>query len=92
MEEAMGETYGELCAIRDRLEAHYKDMQDMEFTIQQNKLWMLQTRSGKRTARASIRIACDMVDEGVISKEDAVNRIDPMQLDQLLHPMLDPDA
>ncbi len=92
MEEAMGETYGELCAIRDRLEAHYKDMQDMEFTIQQNKLWMLQTRSGKRTARASLRIACDMVDEGVISKEDAVNRIDPMQLDQLLHPMLDPDA
>lgn len=92
MEEAMGETYGELCAIRDRLEAHYKDMQDMEFTIQQNKLWMLQTRSGKRTARASLRIACDMVDEGVISKEEAVNRIDPMQLDQLLHPMLDPDA
>ena len=92
MEEAMGETYSELCAIRDRLEAHYKDMQDMEFTIQQNKLWMLQTRSGKRTARASLRIACDMVDEGVISKEEAVNRIDPMQLDQLLHPMLDPDA
>ena len=92
MEEAMPETYGELCAIRDRLEAHYKDMQDMEFTIQQNRLWMLQTRSGKRTAKAALKIACDMVDEGVISKVDAVNRIDPMQLDQLLHPMLDPKA
>jgi len=92
MEEAMPETYAELCAFRDRLEAHYKDMQDMEFTIQQNRLWMLQTRSGKRTARAALKIACDMVDEGVISKVDAVNRIDPMQLDQLLHPMLDPNA
>lgn len=92
MEEAMPETFAELCDIRDRLEAHYKDMQDMEFTIQQDRLWMLQTRGGKRTARAALRIACDMVDEGVISKEDAVRRIDPMQLDQLLHPMLDPDA
>ncbi len=92
MEEAMPKTYGELCAIRDRLEAHYKDMQDMEFTIQQNRLWMLQTRSGKRTAKAALKIACDMVDEGLISKEEAVNRIDPMQLDQLLHPMLDPKA
>ena len=92
MEEAMPETFAELCNIRDRLEAHYKDMQDMEFTIQQDRLWMLQTRGGKRTARAALRIACDMVDEGVISKEDAVRRIDPMQLDQLLHPMLDPDA
>ncbi len=92
MEEAMGETFAELCAIRERLEAHYKDMQDMEFTIQQNKLWMLQTRSGKRTARAALKIACDMVDEGLISKKDAVLRLDPMQLDQLLHPMLDPAA
>ncbi len=92
MEEAMPKTFAELCDIRDRLEAHYKDMQDMEFTIQQDRLWMLQTRGGKRTARAALRIACDMVDEGVISKEDAVRRIDPMQLDQLLHPMLDPDA
>jgi len=92
MEEAMPKTFAELCDIRDRLEAHYKDMQDMEFTIQQDRLWMLQTRGGKRTARAALRIACDMVDEGVISKENAVRRIDPMQLDQLLHPMLDPDA
>ena len=92
MEEAMPETYAELCEFRDRLEAHYKDMQDMEFTIQQNRLWMLQTRSGKRTARAALKIACDMVDEGLISTEDAVRRIDPMQLDQLLHPMLDPNA
>lgn len=92
MEEAMPETFKELCDIRARLEAHYKDMQDMEFTIQQNRLWMLQTRSGKRTARAALKIACDMVDEGLISQSDAVKRVDPMQLDQLLHPMLDPDA
>jgi pyruvate,orthophosphate dikinase len=92
MEEAMPETFQELCDIRARLEAHYKDMQDMEFTIQQNRLWMLQTRSGKRTAKAALKIACDMVDEGVISKKEAVLRIEPGQLDQLLHPMLDPDA
>ncbi len=92
MEEAMPETFKELCDIRARLEAHYKDMQDMEFTIQQNRLWMLQTRNGKRTARAALKIACDMVDEGLISQADAVKRIDPMQLDQLLHPMLDPEA
>tara|TARA_R110000787_G_scaffold63679_4_gene143462 strand:- start:21051 stop:23714 length:2664 start_codon:yes stop_codon:yes gene_type:complete len=92
MEEAMPETFKELCDIRARLEAHYKDMQDMEFTIQQNRLWMLQTRSGKRTAKAALKIACDMVDEGVITKKEAVLRIEPGQLDQLLHPMLDPDA
>ncbi len=92
MEEAMPETFKELCDIRARLEAHYKDMQDMEFTIQQDRLWMLQTRNGKRTARAALKIACDMVDEGLISQADAVKRVDPMQLDQLLHPMLDPDA
>ena len=92
MEEAMPETFRELCDIRARLEAHYKDMQDMEFTIQQDRLWMLQTRNGKRTARAALKIACDMVDEGLISQADAVKRVDPMQLDQLLHPMLDPDA
>ncbi len=92
MEEAMPETFAELCAIRERLEAHYKDMQDMEFTIQQNRLWMLQTRNGKRTARAALRIACDMVDEGLITDADAVRRVDPMQLDHLLHPMLDPEA
>ncbi len=92
MEEAMPKTFGELCEIRAKLEAHYKDMQDMEFTIQQDRLWMLQTRSGKRTARAALKIACDMVDEGLITEADAVKRVDPMQLDQLLHPMLDPDA
>ena len=92
MEEAMPETFAELCAIRERLEAHYKDMQDMEFTIQQNRLWMLQTRNGKRTARAALRIACDMVDEGLITDAEAVKRVDPMQLDHLLHPMLDPQA
>lgn len=92
MEEAMPETFQELCDIRARLEAHYKDMQDMEFTIQQNKLWMLQTRSGKRTAKASLKIALDFVREGVINQEEAVMRLDPAQLGQLLHPMLDPDA
>ncbi len=92
MEEVMPETYQELVAFRDRLEAHYQDMQDMEFTIQQGRLWMLQTRSGKRTAKAALSIACDMVDEGLIGKEEAIRRIDPVQLDQLLHPMLDPDA
>jgi len=92
MEDVMPKVFGDLCAIRDRLELHYKDMQDMEFTVERNRLWMLQTRSGKRTAAASLRIACDMVDEGLISKRDAINRIDPAQLDQLLHPMLDPKA
>jgi len=92
MEEAMPETFKELCDIRARLEAHYKDMQDMEFTIQQGKLWMLQTRSGKRTAKASLKIALDFVREGLITKEEAVMRLDPAQLGQLLHPMLDPDA
>src|SRR5690606_38549322 len=66
MEEAMPETFAELCGVRARLEAHYKDMQDMEFTIQQGRLWMLQTRNGKRTARAALKIACDMVDEKLI--------------------------
>jgi len=92
MEEAMPETFKELCEFRARLEAHYKDMQDMEFTIQQGRLWMLQTRNGKRTAKAALKIACDLVDEGVLSQKEAVMRVEPQQLDQLLHPMLDPDA
>ncbi len=92
MEEAMPETFKELCEFRARLEEHYKDMQDMEFTIQQGRLWMLQTRNGKRTAKAALKIACDLVDEGVLSQEEAVMRVEPQQLDQLLHPMLDPDA
>jgi len=92
MEEVMPEVFGQLIAIHDRLEAHYRDMQDIEFTVERGRLWMLQTRSGKRTAKAALKIAADMVEEGVISKEDAVSRIDPTSLDQLLHPTLDPDA
>ncbi|MCA1974155.1 MAG: pyruvate, phosphate dikinase, partial [Caenispirillum sp.] len=92
MEEVMPELFKDLCDVRDRLEAHYKDMQDMEFTIQRGKLWMLQTRTGKRTSKASLKIAVDMAREGLISEAEAVDRIDPAQLDQLLHPMLDPEA
>ena len=91
MEESMPKIFTELLEVRQILERHYKDMQDMEFTIQKNKLWMLQTRRGKRTAKASLQIAVDMADEGLISRNDAVSRIDPAQLDQLLHPMLDPN-
>ena len=92
MEEVMPEVFGQLGEVRLNLEKHYRDMQDIEFTVQQNKLWMLQTRTGKRTAKAALKIACDMVDEGLISKEEAVFRIEPESLDQLLHPTLDPDA
>jgi len=92
MEEVMPGLFKELDDIRVKLEAHYKDMQDMEFTIQGGKLWMLQTRNGKRTAKAALRMAVDMCKEGVFSKEEAVRRMDPAQLDQLLHPMLDPKA
>ncbi|WP_411817562.1 pyruvate, phosphate dikinase [Hyphococcus sp. DH-69] len=92
MEEAMPKAYAELCAVFDKLEKHYRDMQDIEFTIQDNKLWMLQTRNGKRTAKASLKIAVDMCEEGLITEEEAINRVDPHSLDQLLHPSLDPDA
>ncbi len=92
MEEAMPAAYAELAAVFDRLERHYRDMQDIEFTVQQGKLWMLQTRSGKRTAKAALKIAVDMADEGLISREEAIARVDPQALDQLLHPTLDPDA
>ncbi|MET3827449.1 pyruvate,orthophosphate dikinase [Sphingomonas sp. PvP055] len=92
MEEAMPEVYGELAKVFDLLETHYRDMQDIEFTVQQGKLWMLQTRSGKRTAKAALKIAVDMANEGLITREEAVARIDPMALDQLLHPTLDPTA
>jgi len=92
MEEVMPEVFGQLDEVRLNLEKHYRDMQDIEFTVQQNKLWMLQTRSGKRTAKASFKIACDMVAEGLITKEEAVSRVEPESLDQLLHPTLDPDA
>jgi pyruvate,orthophosphate dikinase len=92
MEEAMPASYAELKAIGEKLEAHYRDMQDVEFTVQEGKLFMLQTRSGKRTAESALKIAVDMVGEGLIDKETAVARVDPQALDQLLHPTLDPDA
>ncbi len=92
LETAMPEVYAELAAVRDKLERHYQDMQDMEFTIERSKLWMLQTRTGKRTARAALKIAVDMVDDGLIDRTEAVARVDPAQLDQLLHPTLDPNA
>jgi pyruvate, orthophosphate dikinase len=92
MEEAMPEAYGELARVFDLLELHYKDMQDIEFTVERGKLWMLQTRSGKRTAKAALKMAVDMVAEGLIDEREAVRRVDPMALDQLLHPTLDPDA
>src|SRR5262249_49413911 len=91
-EEAMPDLYAHLTSVFDRLEKHYRDMQDVEFTIEDGKLWLLQTRSGKRTAEASLRIAVDFADEGVISKSEAVMRINALALDQLLHPTLDPDA
>jgi pyruvate,orthophosphate dikinase len=92
MEEAMPETYAELARVFHILETHYRDMQDIEFTVQQGKLWMLQTRSGKRTAKAALKIAVDMATEGLITQEEAVARVDPSALDQLLHPTLDPTA
>jgi pyruvate,orthophosphate dikinase len=92
MEEALPEAYGELARVFDLLELHYKDMQDIEFTVERGKLWMLQTRSGKRTAKAALKMAVDMVAEGLIDEREAVRRVDPMALDQLLHPTLDPKA
>jgi pyruvate,orthophosphate dikinase len=92
MEESMPKIFAELVNIYQKLELHYKDMQDIEFTVQNNKLWMLQTRNGKRTAHAAVKIAIDMVKEGLIDKKEAIRRIDPESLDQLLHPTLDPKA
>jgi len=92
MEEALPDAYGELARVFDLLETHYRDMQDIEFTVERGTLWMLQTRAGKRTAKAALKMAVDMVGEGLISKQEAVKRVDPMALDQLLHPTLDPDA
>ena len=92
MEEAMPEAFAELARTFDLLEQHYADMQDIEFTVERGKLWMLQTRTGKRTAKAALKMAVDMVGEGLIDEETAIRRIDPMALDQLLHPTLDPDA
>jgi len=92
MEEVMPEVLTELHKVRRTLEDHYRDMQDIEFTVQRGKLWMLQTRTGKRTAQAALKIAVAFVQEGVIDREEAIRRVEPASLDQLLHPMLDPSA
>jgi pyruvate,orthophosphate dikinase len=92
MEEAMPEVLAELGKVRRSLEDHYRDMQDIEFTVQRGKLWMLQTRTGKRTAHAAVKIAVALVEEGVMARNEAIRRIEPTSLDQLLHPMLDPTA
>jgi pyruvate, orthophosphate dikinase len=92
MEEVMPEVFKQLAGVRETLEKHYRDMQDIEFTVQRGKLYMLQTRNGKRTAKAALKIAVDMVREGLIDKKEAVARIVPASLDQLLHPTLDPKA
>ena len=92
LEEVMPEVFAELEAIYQRLEVHYRDMQDIEFTVQKGSLYMLQTRSGKRTAEAAIKIAVEMANEGLLDREEAILRVDPASLDQLLHPTLDPDA
>jgi pyruvate,orthophosphate dikinase len=92
MEEAMPEVYAQLAGVFDTLENHYRDMQDIEFTVEKTKLWMLQTRAGKRTAKAALKIAVDMANEGLITREEAIARVDPAALNQLLHPTLDPNA
>ena len=92
LEEDLPECYEEFLKIANRLEEHYRDMQDMEFTIEDGKLYFLQTRNGKRTAQAALQIACDLVDEGMIAPQEAVSRIEAKSLDQLLHPAFDPDA
>ncbi len=92
MEKALPEVFAEFVRITELLEKHYRDMQDMEFTVERGKLWMLQTRSGKRTTKAAMRVAVDMANEGLIGREEAIMRIDPASLDQLLHPMIDPAA
>ena len=92
MEEAMPELYKELDALQDKLEKHYRDMQDMEFTVQEGKLWFLQTRNGKRTGTAMVKIAMDLVREGLIDEKTAILRCEPQKLDELLHPVFDKDA
>jgi pyruvate, orthophosphate dikinase len=92
MHELMPAAFEQLVDTLDRLESHYRDLQDIEFTVEEGRLYLLQTRTGKRTATAALRVAAEMVDEGLIAREEAVARIDPGQLDQLLHPMIDPDA
>ena len=92
MEEVMPAVFAELSKVRHTLEDHYRDMQDIEFTVERGKLWMLQTRTGKRTAQAALKIAVSFVEEGRIGRDEAIRRIEPETLDQLLHPMLDPSA
>ncbi|ACA17149.1 pyruvate, phosphate dikinase [Methylobacterium sp. 4-46] len=92
MERAMPEAYAELVRIYGLLEKHYRDMQDMEFTVENGKLWMLQTRNGKRTAKAALRIAVELAGEGLITRQEAIGRVEPASLDQLLHPTIDPKA
>ena len=92
METAMPEVYGQFIEVADTLERHYRDMQDLEFTVERGKLWMLQTRNGKRTAKASLRIAVELAAEGLLTEAEAVSRVDPASLDQLLHPTIDPKA
>ncbi|MBI1204692.1 MAG: pyruvate, phosphate dikinase [Rhodopseudomonas sp.] len=92
LEATLPKAYAELTRIYNKLERHYRDMQDLEFTIEQGKLWMLQTRSGKRTAKASLRIAVELANEGLITQNEAVLRVDPLSLDQLLHPTIDPKS
>lgn len=92
LEKQMPEIYAELVGVYERLERHYRDMQDIEFTIQSGQLWLLQTRNGKRTGRAAIRIAVEMVEEGLIDSRTALGRVTPAQLEQLLHPAIDPDV
>jgi pyruvate,orthophosphate dikinase len=92
MEEAMPQVFAQFKAVVETLEKHYRDMQDIEFTVEQGRLYMLQTRSGKRTAKAALKVAVDMAAEGVISREEAIARVEPSSLDQLLHPTIDPGA
>ncbi|HCO66964.1 MAG TPA: pyruvate, phosphate dikinase [Dysgonomonas sp.] len=92
LEEMMPEIFKELTAIQKKLELHYKDMQDLEFTIQDGKLWLLQTRSGKRTGAAAVKIAIDMLNEGQIDEKEAILRVDPQKVDELLHPIFEPEA
>src|SRR5262249_2198730 len=92
MREVLPEAYDRLAGVLGELEAHYRDMQDVEFTVEDGALFLLQTRAAKRTAAAALRVAVDLVEEGLITREEAVVRIDPAQLDQLLHPTLDPEA
>ena len=92
MEEAMPDIYKELDAIQTKLENHYRDMQDMEFTVQEGKLWFLQTRNGKRTGAAMVKIAMDLMRQGMIDEKTALKRIDANKLDELLHPVFDKEA